>query len=102
MAAQLILMKDFWPRALCSWRALATSSLPVPLSPTMSTRASVAAARAILLRMASMAGEAPRMAGSPRRPALRVATSRFRAWCSRALRIDRRSRSRLNGFSMKS
>ena len=49
-----------------------------------------------------MAGEAPRIAGSPRRSALRVATSRFRAWCSRALRIDCSRRSRLNGFSMKS
>ncbi len=37
MAAQLILMKGCSLRALCRWMARAISSLPVPVSPVMST-----------------------------------------------------------------
>ena len=37
MAAQLILMKGCSFRALCRWMARAISSLPVPVSPVMST-----------------------------------------------------------------
>ena len=43
MAAQLILMKGRSARDDRSWRARATSSLPVPLSPVMSTVEGVSA-----------------------------------------------------------
>jgi hypothetical protein len=45
-AAQLTLIKGFSARALLECRALAISSLPVPLSPVIKTVASVGATRA--------------------------------------------------------
>ena len=47
MAAQLIATNGPWARALRLWRARATSSLPVPLSPVTNTDASVCATRSI-------------------------------------------------------
>ena len=46
-------------RAECRWTARATSSLPVPLSPVMSTQASVGATRAMRLNTACIAGLRP-------------------------------------------
>ncbi len=43
MAAQLTLMKGLPSREVFSWRARAMSSLPVPLSPVMSTVRGVSA-----------------------------------------------------------
>ena len=45
MAAQLTLMNGWSLRPECSWSARATSSLPVPLSPVMSTVVGVSATR---------------------------------------------------------
>ena len=49
MATQLTTTKGLSARVECWNRARATSSLPVPLSPWMSTVASVAAARPMAL-----------------------------------------------------
>ena len=46
-------------RRLAAWTAAATSSLPVPLSPVSSTRASVGATRAISARTCCMAALSP-------------------------------------------
>ena len=43
VSSQLIEMNGLWRRGLPLWIALASSSLPVPLSPVISTRASVPA-----------------------------------------------------------
>ena len=48
-------------RRLCACKALATSSLPVPDSPVMSTVASVGATVRIMESMLVMAGERPRI-----------------------------------------
>ena len=76
MAAQLSLMNGPPARLEWSWMARATSSLPVPFSPVMSTRPLVGAVLLILSKMARMAGLEPIMAKSP--PAAAV-----RRWFSR-------------------
>ena len=47
IAAQLIATNGFSARGLLRWMARATSSLPVPLSPVISTVESVGATRAM-------------------------------------------------------
>ena len=59
MAALFTHTKRFAARPLWRWIAEATSSLPVPDSPVISTRASVGATRAIRARTSSMAGLTP-------------------------------------------
>src|SRR5439155_144773 len=59
MAALFTHTNRFAARPLWRWIAEATSSLPVPDSPVISTRASVGATRAIRARTSSMAGLTP-------------------------------------------
>ena len=61
IAAQLTATKGPLLRALRLWRALATSSLPVPLSPVTSTVVSVSATRATSSHVAVIAGLLPRI-----------------------------------------
>ena len=59
MAAQLMAMNGPGARGLLRWMALATSSLPVPLCPRMSTVAGLPATRPTIRNTSSMAGLAP-------------------------------------------
>ena len=89
-----------------SCRLRAISSLPAPVSPLMSTDASVGATFAISRRTCSIAGLRPMMRGattfcpaSSRRSAWFSSTSSRRSSARRTVSI---SRSAANGFSMKS
>ena len=59
MAPQLTATKGCAARVLTSWMARATSSLPVPDSPWISTGAMPRATRSISERSCSMAGDSP-------------------------------------------
>ena len=59
MAAQLTATNGPARRVLCSWICRATSSLPDPLSPSISTAKSVVATRAIRSRNPTMRGARP-------------------------------------------
>jgi hypothetical protein len=59
MAAQLISTKGFAARRERWWTARASSSLPVPVSPVMSTVASVAATCSIASNVRRIASEPP-------------------------------------------
>ena len=90
MAAQLIGTKGNSFRGLRAWRAAATSSFPVPLSPRIITLASVGATRSISSktpRIASLRPTIPSYAEVPRtdsRSAFRrPASSSFRARAAR-------------------
>ena len=61
MAAQLTSTNGAAERALLAWSQRATSSLPVPFSPVMSTRASHGATLSISWRTCSISGEMPMM-----------------------------------------
>ena len=61
MAAQLTGTNGRSPRLLFAWMALATSSLPVPLSPVMSTVASVGATLTMRPSTSRTACERPTM-----------------------------------------
>ncbi len=65
-AEQLTATKGSERRALASWSARATSSLPVPVSPRMRTVAFASATRRIRCRTFSMAREDPAIAPTPR------------------------------------
>ena len=79
--------------------ARATSSLPVPLSPVISTVAGVGAARSMVSRSRRIAAASPiSSSGSWRRTRFSLA----RRWLSTALRSDTSTRSRSSGFSKKS
>ena len=83
--------------------ALASSSLPVPLSPRISTGMSLGAMRRIVSRMRSMAGEWPMMFSKPNFSSSRCRSSRMvRRWAvsSAARATTARSSSRSRGFSM--
>ena len=54
IALQLIATNGLWRRGLALWIARASSSLPVPLSPVISTRASVPATMCACARRSSM------------------------------------------------
>ena len=73
------------------WRALATSSLPVPLSPVISTGTSVWTTRSSCRSRSFTAGLVPRISG---KPALSPALSRSRASCSAIESESRSSRRR--------
>jgi hypothetical protein len=59
IAAQLTSTKGAAARWLCAWIARATSSLPVPFSPKISTRPLLGAACAISARSRRIAGLSP-------------------------------------------
>jgi hypothetical protein len=61
MAAQLMVMNGRSERSEFTWMARATSSLPVPLSPVMSTVASVGAMRTMRPSTSRMAPLRPMM-----------------------------------------
>ena len=64
-APQLIGTKGISARRLWSCSARATSSLPVPVSPRISTVESVGATLAIRRRTVAMPGESPTRSGAP-------------------------------------
>src|ERR1035441_3757170 len=64
-AAQLIATKGFAARPLCRCSARATSSLPVPLSPSIRTGVSCGATRSIIRSSLRMAALSPTMPVSP-------------------------------------
>ena len=66
MAAQLTAQNRYPRRGPSSWMARATSSLPVPLSPSTSTANGAAAARSTVCLTASIAGLSPMSAGTAR------------------------------------
>ena len=82
-------------RALAPWTARATSSLPVPDSPVMSTVASVGATVAMISRMALMAGLRPRISGPAAASLSWRRSSRFstlmREWSTARCRVSRRA-----------
>jgi len=100
MAPQLTATNGRAPRGLAAWIAAATSSLPTPLSPVISTLLGVGAQRAMCSRTATMAGLSPIRvwpadgAGSGRgdRP-----VSTVRPWPSARCTLSMRSSSS-NGF----
>ncbi len=57
MALQLIATKGLLRRGLALWMARASSSLPVPLSPVISTRASVPATMCACASFSSIAAD---------------------------------------------
>ena len=63
MAAQLILMNGLSRRELPSWSAVAISSLPVPLSPVMSTVEGVSATLSMILETSCIWGDSPMIDG---------------------------------------
>ena len=102
MAAQLTWTNRSRLRRLLRWIARATSSLPTPLSPAMSTVAFVGAAR----RMASITffscGLSPTIWCRASTARLSDRFSSARRLRSSALRIVTSTRSLASGFSMKS
>ena len=78
-AAQLTAQKRRSRRGLSRCSARATSSFPVPLSPSISTGKLVTAARAIASRTAAIAGLAPRISGASDCPAPATASASSRA-----------------------
>ncbi len=69
IAAQLMATNGPSARGLSTWSARAKSSLPVPLSPSRSTVASVAAARCSATVTCFSPGSSPTICGAPRRAA---------------------------------
>ncbi len=65
MAPQLIARKRSLRRGLARWMALATSSLPVPLSPMTRTVERVGATIRICSKRRSMGAERPMMLSKP-------------------------------------
>ncbi len=103
MAAQLIATKARSRRGERAWMAWAKSSLPVPLSPSSSTVASVAATRSVSARTRRIAADPPMMVGIERaRASANNRDSRERARRSRARETSRRNRSGSTGLVMKS
>ena len=87
IAAQLIATNGFDARALLSWMARATSSLPVPLSPVTSTVAAVGAHLAIAVKTRCIAGD------SPTSPCGASGLRKTGAWAARLSRSLSRARS---------
>ena len=103
IAAQLTSTKGPCARGLRSWRRRATSSLPVPFSPWIRTRALVGATFSTSARISARAALLPTMRvvasdSRPRRAVFSLAS--LRSWA--ALRTASSTRSRSSGFSMKS
>ena len=102
MAAQLTSMNGPCRRGLAAWMARATSSLPLPFSPVISTRAAVGPTLSIRARTPCSAGLEPTMACA-------WSAARLNRWFSvartdrlSALRTVTSSRSLSSGFSRKS
>src|SRR5689334_230911 len=104
MAPQLTGMNGWSLRALAAWIAPATSSLPTPLSPVMSTLLGIVAHRAMCARTAMIAGLSPTSAAAPRRGAgARIVDPLSLAGQRRSTRSTLRRRSSIsNGLSRKS
>jgi hypothetical protein len=104
IAAQLILMKGPFLRLECSCSALATSSLPVPDSPVMSTVEGVSATLAMMPKMICISGLSPTRPKPPRVQPSSCgsgrASRRDRWACLTALWTMTRICSCSNGFSM--
>ena len=102
MAAQLILTNGSSARGLCKCTLRATSSLPVPLSPLISTVAEVGATRSIIRFTAQSAGLRPisRRSGSSSGWMLASLSSSFRVFT--ALATTWQTSSGSNGLVMKS
>ncbi len=102
IAAQFTSTKGSPARFESSWSLRATSSLPVPFSPMIRTRAFVGATRFTVSRMESISGCSPIISVfSP----TRLSSWTFRrasSACARPLRIVSSSRSMSIGFSRKS
>ncbi len=103
IAAQLIATKARSRRGESAWMAWAKSSLPVPLSPSRSTVASVAATRSASARTSRIAADSPMIDGIERdRASANSSDSRERVRRSMARETSRRSRSGSTGLVMKS
>ena len=104
MAAQLSGMKGFFARGPSSCRARASASLPVPLSPKISTGTETEARRSMVRQTFSMPSSAVMM---PRTGEGRGAEARRRFSCSSSRNRNARPRmvrssSGSTGFSQKS
>src|SRR5437867_1975469 len=101
-AAQLILIHGPSARRLRSWSAFAISSLPVPLSPTISTLASASATAATVSSTRWIDGARPRISLSATCSTRRRRRSEFSATsfrCSTARFTSPTTSSGSNGFS---
>jgi hypothetical protein len=104
IAAQFTVTSLAARRRLRSWIARATSSLPVPLSPVISTEASVSATRSTRSNTSRIAALSP-ISAPPRPTATRArsrATSRVSARCRTARSAASTSTSSWNGLVTKS
>ncbi len=106
MAAQLIATKGLFARGPRSCSARASASLPVPLSPRMSTGAATAASRSIVRQIFSIPGSEVTMPGTAASRGRAAAASRRFSSSSSRRRSARPSRVRSTagstGFSWKS
>jgi len=105
MATQLSLTKGLSRRGLWWWMACATSSLPVPLSPQMSTVTSLSTTLCARSNTARIGPLWPTMLSKPKwlsSRSLSESTSRTSARFSIALRTTMVSSPRWKGFSKKS
>ena len=103
IAAQLTSTIGPFARAECSWIRCATTSLPVPLGPVMSTRASVGATLSIISRTRWIAADSPIICGPLLATFLRSClVSCLRFLVSKAFFVVMSMRLRSSGFSRKS
>ena len=102
MAAQFTSMKGPLPRVLSSCNCLATSSLPVPFSPVMSTLALVGATLAIMSLTSNMGADSPIIWFWIFTAFFKTLFSVVRFFLSRALRRVMSRRFRSGGLGMKS
>jgi len=101
-APQLTARKRLPARWLAWWMARATSSLPVPVSPSSSTVEEVGATWAMVMSRLAMAGLLPTRSGGASRSLRRwrrSSTSRRRRLDSTALAVSARTSSRLSGLA---
>ena len=101
-AAQLSGTNGRFLRGLFWWIALATSSLPVPVSPWISTVASVGAIRCSRSMTSCICGLLPMMPSKPNRSSSRRCSSalaRRRYWLRAAFSTTARSCFRSSGLS---
>jgi hypothetical protein len=102
IAAQLTLTNGPFETALLRWIARAISSLPVPLSPVISTRLRVGATFAICRLRSSITGVPPSSSQRASAALRNSSSSRAIRRRSSALRTVTMTRARSSGFSMKS
>ena len=101
IAAQFTRTNGLSLRGLCAWIAEATSSFPVPDSPSISTRASLGATRPIISRTVRIAGLSPTRSPARPRSARRAVRSRRACRSSTALLRASSTPSGVRGFSRK-